>query len=83
MQKTAALVTDMLSACDEPEWAVSNEKFYKVMEYMLWDTFRSGLTLHLAGCSQCIFVDLDRLMALLSKALGKNFAYSMHLYCFS
>ena len=70
MQKTAAMVTDMLMTCDEPEWVVSNEKFLKVMEYMLWDTLRSGISLHLAGCSQCIFVDLDRLMALLSKSLG-------------
>ena len=69
-EKTLGLFSRLLAVCDEPEWAVTNEKFVKVLEYMLWDAFKKGVSMHLAECSKCVFIDLDIMLALLSKALG-------------
>ena len=64
------LVNELLAICGEPEWLVANDKLVSVIEYMLWETCKDGLGLHLAGASPCLFVDLDRMFALLYKALG-------------
>ena len=69
-EKTLGLFSKLLAICDEPEWAVTNENFYKILEYMLWDAFKKGISLHLAECSKCVFIDLDIMLALLSKAIG-------------
>ena len=58
-------------ACSEPEWILMNLEFHKALEYALWDTAREGLSLHLNGTTPCSFLDTDKLLALLAKALGK------------
>ena len=65
------IMTDILdSVATEPEWIMVNENFIKYVEFGLWDCFRTGISSHLAGTSPCTFMDLDKLMALLGKALG-------------
>ena len=71
-EKTLGLFSKLLSICDEPEWVVTNENFLKILEYMLWDAFKKGISLHLAECTKCVFIDLDIMLALLSKALGRR-----------
>ena len=64
------LTTKLLADASEPEWLVLSGNMQKVLEYLLWDCYKDGLASHLAGASPCIFVDLDRLLALTYKALG-------------
>ena len=65
-------MANILEKCDSPTWLVTNEKIQKVLEYLLWDSFKCGISQNLAGCAPCIFLDTDRLLALLRKALGKT-----------
>ena len=67
MQQLTALLMD----ASEPEWILLNEKLHKVIEFALWDTARDGLALHLNGTTPCSFIDTDKLLALLAKAIGK------------
>ena len=64
------LTTKLLANASEPEWLALSSNMQKVVEYLLWDCYKDGLASHLAGASPCIFVDLDRLLALIYKALG-------------
>ena len=62
----------ILEKCESPTWLVTNEKIQKVLEYLLWDSIKTGISQNLAGCAPCIFLDTDRLLALLRRALGKK-----------
>ena len=66
MERTTKLLVD----ASEPEWLVLSSNMQKVLEYLLWDCYKDGLASHLAGASPCVFVDLDRLLAMVYKALG-------------
>ena len=66
------MTTDILdSCCADPEWLITNEGFFRIVEFLLWDTFREGISTHLAGATPCLFPDTDKLLALIRKALGK------------
>ena len=71
------MVTDILnSCCSEPEWMILNVEFIKYIEFGLWDSFREGVSAHMAGTCPCTFPDLDKLLAMLYKAQGqKTFNY--------
>ena len=66
------IITDILdSVATEPEWILVNDSFIKYLEFGMWDCLRNGISAHLAGTCPCTFPDLDKLMALLGKALGE------------
>lgn len=66
------VTTDILdTCCSEPEWLITNEALLRFVEFLLWDTFREGISSHLAGSTPCLFPDTDKLIALVRKALGK------------
>ena len=62
----------ILEKCESPTWLVTNDNVQKILEYLLWDSIKCGVSQNLAGCAPCIFLDTDRLLALLRKALGMN-----------
>ena len=65
------LLTDLLDECSEPVWLVTNTDIIKTIEFALWESLRLGISGHLAGLTPCTAHDLDRLLALLRKAIGK------------
>ena len=72
MGQMMGIITDILtSVATEPEWILVNESFVKYLEFGLWECLRPGISAHLAGTCPCAFPDLDKLMTLLCKALGK------------
>ena len=71
-----ATLRDMAEILEKTEsvvWLVKNEKVVSILEFLLWDSFRIGMSLHLSGTSPCLCFDLERLLALTKNALGKNF----------
>ena len=67
------IVTDMLDTCSEPKWLVSNDSFQKYLEFVLWESFRYGVSLHCSGSGPCLWIDTDKLLALIRKAMGKRY----------
>ena len=43
-----------------------------ILEYMLWDCLKVGVSFHLSGTSPCMMFDLERLMTLTKNSLGKG-----------
>ena len=66
------MLTDLLDECSEPAWIVTNTDLIKVVEFALWESLRVGISGHLAGHSPCSPHELDRLLALFRKAIGKT-----------
>ena len=67
------MLTDILdTCCAEPEWLILNENLTKYLEFGLWDSFREGISAHMAGTCPCTFPDLDKLMSLYNKAIGRQ-----------
>ena len=73
MNKVATLrnMADLLTECQSPTWLVTNDVVMKRLEYLLWDSLKSGISEHLAGSAPCLTFDLDRILMLTRKALGK------------
>ena len=69
---TLSILASLLSDCESPSWLLANEKLLTIVEYMLWDAARLGLSQHLSGTAPCLLYDLERLLALVRKALGKG-----------
>ena len=68
---TLSLLATILTDCESPSWLLANEKLVTVMEYMLWDATRIGLAQHLSGTAPCLLYDLERLLSLIRRALGR------------
>ena len=62
----------ILEKCESVVWLVRNEKVVSILEFLLWDSFREGMSYHLSGTSPCICFDLERLLALAKNALGES-----------
>jgi len=67
---TLSLLADILNACESPSWFLANEKLVTIVEYMLWDATKLGLSQHLSGTAPCLLYDLERLLSLVRHALG-------------
>ena len=67
---TLSLLADILNDCDSPSWFLANEKLVTIVEYMLWDATKLGLSQHLSGTAPCLLYDLERLLSLVRHALG-------------
>ena len=65
-------MAEILEKCDSVVWLVKNEKTVSILEFLMWDAFRTGVSYHLSGTSPCIFFDLDRLLTLTKNALGRK-----------
>ena len=72
--RTATLrdMATILEKCESVVWLVKNEKVVSILEFLLWDSFREGMSYHLSGTSPCICFDLERLLALARNALGES-----------
>ena len=57
------------------EWLLTNPKMMQVVQFLLWEQFREGISNHCANASPCIFIELDQLMGLVKTALG-DFYYA-------
>ena len=63
-------MAEILEKCDSVNWLVTNEKVVGILEYLLWDSLRIGVSYHLSGTSPCLMFDLERLLILTKNALG-------------
>ena len=70
---TLQIIASILEGCNSPVWFATNEKLIGILEYCLWDALRLGISQHCAGTAPCLSFDLDRLLTLTRKALGKSF----------
>ena len=64
---------DILSKCDSPSWLVCNENLLIRLEYLLWESLKTGVSHHLSATAPCLAYDLERLMTLIRKAMGNRY----------
>ena len=64
-------LAEILEKCDSVTWLTTDEQIVSILEFMLWDAVRVGISLHLSGTSPCLLFDLERLVTLTKNALGK------------
>ena len=64
---------DLLEKPDVSDWMLTNEKFLGVLEYLLWDQFRTGISSHCAEATPCILIECDMLMTMIRQAMGSHF----------
>ena len=57
----------------EPEWMASKVEFGKILEHMLFEALRTGMSAHLGARFGGAFDEYNQLMALTRHALGKYF----------
>ena len=68
---TLKKLAEILEECKSEVWLLTKSALITILEYMLWDAARMGLSLHLSGSSPCLLYDLERLLALTRNAMGK------------
>ena len=54
----------------ETEWIANNQEFLKILEFMMTESLRRGLSQHVAEVTPCVAYDLQKLMTLCNLALG-------------
>lgn len=52
-------------------WLLSKDDMLQIIEYMLWEDLREGISEHCAGVSVCHFNELDKRLTLIKSALGE------------
>ena len=68
-------MAEILEKCDSVAWLVTDEQIVSILEFLLWDSVRLGISLHLSGTSPCLLFDLERLLTLTKNALGKRLEF--------
>ena len=63
-------LAQILEKCDSVTWLVTNDKVISILEFMLWDCLKEGVSYHLSGTSPCMMFDLERLLVLTKNSLG-------------
>ena len=78
---TLRTLAEILEKCDGAvTWLITNEKVVAILEYMLWDCLKVGVSFHLSGTSPCMMFDLERLMTLTKNSLGKEHSEKSSFY---
>ena len=65
------VIADILDTCTEPGWLVTNDQLHRYLEFSLWESFRFGVSLHCSGASPALWIDTDKILALVRKSMGK------------
>ena len=55
----------------EPEWMAKKKEFCKVVELVLMEVIRRGMSYHLSGASPCSTNDYAKIITLCHYSLGK------------
>ena len=55
----------------EPEWMSRKPEFKGILEYMMTEALRRGVSQHLAEITPCVANDLQKILTMGHMALGK------------
>lgn len=58
----------------ETEWMAKNQEFQRILEFMMTEALRRGLSQHMAEVTPCVAYDLQKILTLCHLALGKYFS---------
>ena len=73
------LALEILEKHSVAEWILTTPKMMQILQFLLWEQYREGISNHCANASPCIFIELDQFMGVLKTALGEYYFSDVHL----